>query len=105
MCTSLHAMPETRRPTHILIDHLREVIRPLSQANEFISVFDLGPEVEVYFRALRVSPDMQLAILRAYIWTEDKDDFVVAAGRAPLELSLVDAEHIWGLLTAWSASQ
>ena len=86
-----------------MLDHLRLVIRPLTHVNH-LSVLDLGPEVDVWFRAHRIAADMQFFVLRAYVWSEDARDFIDAVGRPPLELPLVDAEHVWDLLSTWISS-
>ncbi|KAJ8456445.1 hypothetical protein ONZ51_g12121 [Trametes cubensis] len=91
------------RPGHIVLDHLRLVIRPLTHVNH-LSVLNLGPEVDVWFRAHRIATDMQFFVLRAYVWSEDAKDFIDAVGRPPLELPLVDAEHVWDLLSKWISS-
>lgn len=94
----------TVRPQHVMLDHLRRVIRPLELPHDFPFVFNLGESVEVWFRVHRLPVDAQVLVLRSYIWTDDVHGFADMIARPPLELALVDAEYLWGLITTWVAS-
>ncbi|KAI0667164.1 hypothetical protein C8Q78DRAFT_994228 [Trametes maxima] len=61
---------DTIKPEHPTLDHLRRVVLPLSDTigdSDLPRGLDLGPEVEVWFHAHRVSADQQLAVLPPYI--------------------------------------
>ncbi|KAH9846256.1 hypothetical protein C2E23DRAFT_891022 [Lenzites betulinus] len=100
---SSHAIDDheaaANRPHAAIVDHLRRVIRPVPPPQEMPVIVDMGNEVKVWIRAHRIPVELQLYLLQAYIWAEDVSEFVATTGRPPLELPVIDAEHVWGLIS------
>lgn len=93
------------QPSAPILDHLRTVIRPAGLLTDDSLIFDLGSSMDVWLAARRLPPVAQVYILQAFLWSANLTVFTVAAGQAPLELSVRDAEYVWRLLATWVASK
>lgn len=88
-----------------LIDQLRRIVRPAALSmGDFAPTFNLGPHMDVWMSARRLGVDQQLALLQAFVWSANSTEFCMTVGRPPVQLSVADAQYVWGLLRTWVVS-